>query len=43
VVILANDVRAESAFPALVASILGESGVPWGWEYGDMRFWSPPR
>ncbi|NJK42331.1 MAG: sigma-54 factor interaction domain-containing protein, partial [Aquincola sp.] len=27
VVILANDVRAEAAFPALVASILGESGV----------------
>jgi CubicO group peptidase (beta-lactamase class C family) len=34
VVILANDVRAEAAFPALVDSILGETGLPWRWEYG---------
>jgi hypothetical protein len=40
-VILANDVRAEPAFPALVARILGDSGVPWAWEYGPMRFWAP--
>lgn len=33
VVILSNDVRAETAFPALVDSILGESGLPWKWEY----------
>lgn len=39
VVILANDVRAEAAFPALVAFVLGETGVPWTWEYGDMAFW----
>jgi CubicO group peptidase (beta-lactamase class C family) len=43
VVILSNDVRAEPAFPALVASILGESGVPWSWEYGQMQFWSGVR
>ena len=43
VVILSNDVRAEPAFPALVRSILGETGLPWAWEYGDMRFWSPMR
>jgi CubicO group peptidase (beta-lactamase class C family) len=43
VVILANDVRAEPAFPALVRSILGESGVPWAWEYGDMKFWAGTR
>jgi CubicO group peptidase (beta-lactamase class C family) len=43
VVILSNDVRAEPAFPALVASILGESGVPWAWEYGQMQFWSGVR
>ena len=43
VVILSNDVRAEAAFPALVASILGETGVPWRWEYGAMRFWAGPR
>lgn len=41
VVLLSNDVRAEPAFPALVRSILGETGLPWAWEYGDMRFWSP--
>lgn len=34
VVILANDVRAEKAFPALVRAALGETGVPYGWEYG---------
>jgi len=38
VVILANDVRAEAAFPRLVAAVLGEAGVPWTWEYGAMRF-----
>ncbi|PND38928.1 serine hydrolase [Paucibacter aquatile] len=40
-VMLSNDVRAEPAFPALVRSILGETGLPWTWEYGDMKFWSP--
>lgn len=34
VVILANDVRAERAFPAIVRAALGETGVPWRWEYG---------
>ena len=34
VVILSNDVRAEAAFPALVRFILGETGVPYDWEYG---------
>lgn len=33
VVILSNDVRAEAAFPRLVDSILGDTGLPWGWEY----------
>ena len=36
VVILSNDVRAETAFPALVEAILGPTGLPWAWEY-------PPR
>jgi len=35
VLILANDVRAERAFPMLVKAALGETGVPFGWEYGD--------
>lgn len=38
VVILANDVRAERAFPRLVAFALGETGAPWTWEYGDKAF-----
>ena len=39
VLILANDVRAEAAFPRLVRSVLGETGVPWDWEYGELPFW----
>jgi CubicO group peptidase (beta-lactamase class C family) len=35
VLILANDVRAEARFAELVRSILGETGVPYDWEYGD--------
>lgn len=34
VVILANDVRAEAAFPVLVRFVLGDTGVPYDWEYG---------
>lgn len=37
VVILANDVRAEPAFPRIVRELLGDTGVPWQWEYGEMR------
>ncbi|MDQ3483614.1 MAG: beta-lactamase family protein [Pseudomonadota bacterium] len=39
VVILANDVRAEAAFPQLVRSILGETGVPYRWEYPGLKSW----
>lgn len=42
VVILANDVRAERAFPHLAAFVLGETGAPWRWEYGTMPFWNAP-
>jgi CubicO group peptidase (beta-lactamase class C family) len=38
VVILANDVRAEAGFPRLVKFLLGETGVPYRWEYGEMKF-----
>lgn len=41
VVILSNDVRAEPAFPAIVSYILGDTGVPYDWEYGGMTFWRP--
>lgn len=33
VLMLSNDVRAESAFPKLVRIALGETGVPYRWEY----------
>ena len=33
VVMLANDVRAERIYPELVRLILGETRMPWGWEY----------
>ena len=39
VVILSNDVRAEPTFPRLVEFVLGKTGTPWRWEYGDMVFW----
>jgi CubicO group peptidase (beta-lactamase class C family) len=35
VVILSNDVRAEAGFAELVKFILGNTGVPYDWEYGD--------
>ncbi|HEX3677678.1 MAG TPA: serine hydrolase domain-containing protein [Sphingomicrobium sp.] len=35
IVILSNDVRAEAGFPDLVKLILGDTGVPYEWEYGD--------
>jgi CubicO group peptidase (beta-lactamase class C family) len=34
-VILSNDVRAEVGFAELVKFLLGETGVPFDWEYGD--------
>jgi CubicO group peptidase (beta-lactamase class C family) len=39
VLILSNDVRAESAFRRLAGFVLGETGVPWRFLYGDMQFW----
>jgi CubicO group peptidase (beta-lactamase class C family) len=35
VLILSNDVRSEAGFAELVAFILGDTGVPYDWEYGD--------
>ncbi|HXE66700.1 MAG TPA: serine hydrolase domain-containing protein [Rhodanobacteraceae bacterium] len=35
VLVLANDVRAEAGFADLVHFILGDTGVPYAWEYGD--------
>ncbi len=35
VLILSNDVRAEAGFAELVRFILGDTGVPYDWEYGD--------
>ena len=38
VLILSNDVRSEAAFPMLVRTVLGETGVPWTWMLGDLKF-----
>lgn len=35
VLILSNDVRAEAGYADLVHFILGDTGVPYDWEYGD--------
>ena len=35
VLILSNDVRAEAGYAELVRFILGDTGVPYDWEYGD--------
>ena len=35
VLILSNDVRAEASFQDLVGVVLGNTGVPFEWEYGD--------
>ena len=35
VLILSNDVRSEAGFPDLVHFILGDTAVPYAWEYGD--------
>jgi CubicO group peptidase (beta-lactamase class C family) len=35
VLILSNDVRSEAGFAGLVKFILGDTGVPYDWEYGD--------
>ncbi|MBK8164570.1 MAG: beta-lactamase family protein [bacterium] len=32
-VLLSNDVRAERLYPDLVQAVLGETGMPWRWEY----------
>ena len=41
VVILSNDVRAEALFPGIVRIALGETGMPWSWEYGAQT-WATP-
>ena len=43
VVVLGNDLRAERAIPYLTDFILGDAGVPWSWEYGNVQFWRPAR
>lgn len=42
VVLLSNDVRSEAAFPAITKQLLGNTMMPWRWEYGEMQFWMPP-
>ena len=35
VLILSNDVRSEAAFAELINFILGDTAVPYDWEYGE--------
>jgi CubicO group peptidase (beta-lactamase class C family) len=35
VLVLSNDVRSEAGFSDIVRFILGDTGVPYDWEYGD--------
>lgn len=35
IVMLANSVRAELIFPDIAALVLGDSGMPWWWEYNQ--------
>ena len=39
VLILSNDVRSEAAFPEIVRAVLGETGVPYRWEYPGLKAW----
>lgn len=37
VLILSNDVRSEAAFPRLTRTVLGETGTPYRWAFGDLK------
>ena len=42
VVLLANDVRAERIYPAIARLVLGDTRMPWRWEYGPQAPASGP-
>jgi CubicO group peptidase (beta-lactamase class C family) len=33
ILLLSNSVHAETIYPALIKSVLGDTGLPWSWEY----------
>lgn len=39
VLVLSNDVRSEAAFPGIVRAVLGETAVPYRWEYPNLKSW----
>jgi len=43
VVMLANDVRAERVYPSLARMVLGDSRMPWSWEYSWLDVRGPRR
>ena len=43
VVMLSNDVRAERIYPALARAVLGETKMPWTWEYEWLAAPAPDR
>lgn len=42
VVMLANDVRAERIYPAIARLVLGDTTMPWTWEYGPSALTGKP-
>ena len=36
-VMMSNDVRAERIYPELAGAVLGDTGMPWLWEYGWLK------
>jgi CubicO group peptidase (beta-lactamase class C family) len=42
-VLLANDVRAERIYPEVARLVLGETRMPWDWEYGWLAEWRAGR
>ena len=37
ILLLSNDVRTERAFPSIVRAALGDTGVPWNWQYSGLE------
>ncbi|MBO9603131.1 MAG: beta-lactamase family protein [Novosphingobium sp.] len=41
VLLLGNDVRAERIYPQIVELVLGDTGMPWRWEYSNAGWLQP--
>jgi CubicO group peptidase (beta-lactamase class C family) len=43
ILLLSNSVRGETIYPALIEAALGDTGLPWGWEYNSASSPAPFR